>query len=182
VTRPSNHRRLASTFAGAALLLAGCGQGAAPVADGGPSGRYIPRPEVLSLEQLAAAAAKPGGAGLMLNFWATWCPPCLEEMPDLATLSSEVEPKGLPVRAVSIDLAMPIKYETAAAVTAFATDFPIELPVWIFDGDLDALNEALDLPGPVPVTVVFDAEGKVTASHVGRADLATLREMASTVL
>lgn len=180
MTRVSELRRPASSFAVAALLLAGCGQGAATVADGSlPDG--VP-PEVVGLEQLTAAATAPGGRGLMLNFWATWCQPCLEEMPDLATVAREAEARGLPVRAVSIDLPMPYEYETAEAVTAFAEAFPIELPVWIFDGDLDELNEALDLPGPVPYTVVFDAEGRVAASHVGKADLATLREMAGSVL
>lgn len=44
-----------------------------------------------------------GGKVLLLNFWASWCPPCVEETPSLSELAKEFAPKGLVVLAVSVD-------------------------------------------------------------------------------
>lgn len=44
-----------------------------------------------------------GGKVLLLNFWASWCPPCIEETPSLSALAREFGPKGLVVLAVSVD-------------------------------------------------------------------------------
>jgi thiol-disulfide isomerase/thioredoxin len=48
-------------------------------------------------------AAKFNGKLLVLNFWATWCPPCVQETPSLSRLASEFGPKGLVVLALSVD-------------------------------------------------------------------------------
>lgn len=43
------------------------------------------------------------GKGVILNFWATWCPPCIEEMPDLVKLAEQLKPQGIRVVAIAID-------------------------------------------------------------------------------
>jgi thiol-disulfide isomerase/thioredoxin len=102
------------------------------------------------------------GHVLVVNLWATWCGPCVDELPTLAALAAQIQPSGGLVLPISIDT------DGARAVPPFyATHNITNLPVLLDpDGDnLDLLNT-----DGVPVTVIINPEGKLVARLDGGAD------------
>lgn len=70
------------------------------------------------------------GNVILLNFWATWCPPCRKEIPEFITLYNTYKPQGLVVLGVSVDDSLP-------AVKKFTTQFKVNYPVLIGRGRSD---------------------------------------------
>src|ERR1700688_121134 len=88
-----------SIAAGLVLLaLSGCYSGAGPSRIGSAAPDFTVRDSdrAVTLSQLK-------GRVVVLNFWATWCPPCIEEMPSLVQMQQRMKPKGITVLAVSVD-------------------------------------------------------------------------------
>lgn len=105
------------------------------------------------------------GRGLVVNLWATWCPPCVEEMPALATLARAVAPDNIAVLPLSSD------HGGAKAVAAFFTGHHItDLPV-LLDPD-GAAARTLHVAG-LPTSVVIDKQGRERARLEGSADWST---------
>jgi thiol-disulfide isomerase/thioredoxin len=97
---------------------------------------------------------------LILNFWATWCAPCRNEMPLLETLHSDWADRGVSVVGIAVDHPEP--------VVEFAKRFKITYPLLI--GEQDALDAAaaLGVGSPVfPFTVFTDRRGDVVALYIG---------------
>lgn len=82
-------------------------------------------------------------------------------MPELVELRPELEAQGVRLVAVSIDLALPVRIDSAPALATFVEQHGIALPVLAFEGDYDALAETLDLPGGPPCSVLYGAEGEL---------------------
>jgi thiol-disulfide isomerase/thioredoxin len=104
------------------------------------------------------------GKGVVLNFWATWCPPCVAELPSLDRLSQALAGSGIEVVAVSEDLGA----VAAAKVRAYYAAHGIgHLPVLV-----DRYGKAADALGNqgVPETLLIDAQGKVRARFEGGTD------------
>ena len=99
------------------------------------------------------------GQVVLLNFWATWCLPCREEMPLLEKLHRELGPNGLVVLGVNYR-------ESAAAVRAFLKAHGLTFPVVLDDGEA-AKRYAVYA---IPVTFLIDRQGKVAARVVGSRD------------
>ncbi|NIM74716.1 MAG: redoxin family protein [Gammaproteobacteria bacterium] len=100
------------------------------------------------------------GKLVVLNFWATWCPPCLHEIPMFTALQTRYGERGVQFLGVAID--------DAEQVSAFAERVGLNYPT--LHGQLDAIevmsaygNEA----GGLPFTVVIDRQGNVVARHAG---------------
>lgn len=98
------------------------------------------------------------GQIVVLNFWATWCAPCLEEIPDLIALHEELHPHGLSVVGVSLD------EEGEALVRPFVERFGITYPVPLDDG---AVAEAYGGVWALPTTYVIDPEGQIMRRVIG---------------
>jgi thiol-disulfide isomerase/thioredoxin len=136
--------------------------------------------EIVDLAGLEAALARQRGRGVLLNFWAIWCAPCVAELPELVETAREFRDEGGVVLAVSYDLMVPeaTREGTLEEVKRFAAERDIAVPVLIFDGpDLDAINERFDLPGPIPVTLAIDREGRIVDREPDRADRARFDEL-----
>lgn len=91
------------------------------------------------------------GQVVVINFWASWCPPCRHELPGLDALNAEISRQGGRVLAVSIDA-------DPANVRRFVRAHGLKLPVYL-DGP-DGLARRLDLDH-IPYTIVLDRQGGV---------------------
>lgn len=124
-----------------------------------------------TLDGRDASIAATGGDVVVVNFWATWCRPCLKELPALQRLHEEIRPRGGRVLAVSIDA-------DRRNVERFARNHSLVLPM-AHDGPA-GLARSLDLKA-VPLTVVLDRSGAV--AHVStRSDEAGVAETRAAVL
>jgi len=98
----------------------------------------------------------------VLNFWATWCFPCREEMPMLGKLAPEYKDKGTEFVAVSLD-----DEKTQPKIAHFLEKKKIVLPV--FTGATPASLSQFDLAGIVPATVIIDRDGSAVFRILGEA-------------
>jgi len=97
------------------------------------------------------------GKWVLVNYWATWCPPCLEEIPDLIALH-ENKKNNLVVIGVASD------YRNAKQVTDFADGMLISYPIVL--GTPQVINQIGPIQG-LPTTYLFNPEGKMVAQQVG---------------
>jgi peroxiredoxin len=95
------------------------------------------------------------GKVVLVNFWATWCPPCRKEMPDLQALYDKYKDQGFVVLSISD--------EEAAKVSPFVTERNISYPVLLDPGR--KVNEAFVVEG-IPKSFVYDREGKLVAQSI----------------
>ena len=95
------------------------------------------------------------GKVVLVNFWATWCPPCRKEMPDLDTLYNKFKDQGFVVLAISD--------EEAAKVSPFITERKISYPVLLDPGR--KVNDAFIVEG-IPKSFVYDRNGKMVAQSI----------------
>lgn len=102
------------------------------------------------------------GRVVLLNFWATWCVPCREEIPAMQTLARDLGPRGLVVLAVNYE-------EDPETVRAFVRDTALSLPV-LLDRD-GAVARRYRVAG-LPTSFVIDRRGSVVGSVIGFRDWA----------
>jgi peroxiredoxin len=95
------------------------------------------------------------GKVVLVNFWATWCPPCRKEMPDLQALYDKYKDQGFVVLSISD--------EEAAKVSPFITERNISYPVLLDPGR--KVNDAFVVEG-IPKSFVYDREGKLVAQAI----------------
>jgi len=95
------------------------------------------------------------GKVVLVNFWATWCPPCRKEMPDLETLYDKYKDKGLVVLAISD--------EESAKVVPFIAERKIGYPIALDPGG--AVHKAYLVEG-IPKSFVYDRNGKLVAQSI----------------
>lgn len=171
---PVRKVRRSASFGLCLTLALSCGL---PLACSGESaGASVPASgsiQVVDLAGLDAAIAKHRGRGLLLNFWAIWCPPCVAELPELIAVGRELREQGGDVLLVSFDLMVPNDgvQQARTAVEQFAKKRGIDVPIAIYDGpDYDAINARFDLPGSIPATLALDREGRIVDREDGPAD------------
>jgi thiol-disulfide isomerase/thioredoxin len=97
------------------------------------------------------------GRVLILNFWATWCAPCVAEMPSLARLRASTADHGVVLACVT--------RETPETVRAFVAKRGIDVPVYILNGEVPEGFESR----AIPATFVLDKKGNVALRHFGAA-------------
>jgi peroxiredoxin len=95
------------------------------------------------------------GKVVLVNFWATWCPPCRKEMPDLETLYQRFESKGFVVLGISD--------EEAAKVAPFIAARKVTFPVLLDPGR--KVNDLFLVEG-IPRSFVYDREGKLVTQSI----------------
>jgi len=106
------------------------------------------------------------GKVVLLDFWATWCAPCLEEIPHFVEMQQKYGPQGMQVIGISMD-------DNAKPVQAFYQQQKMNYPVAIGDAKLaERYGGVLGLP----VTFVIDREGRIAKKFVGATDTKVIEQ------
>jgi cytochrome c biogenesis protein CcmG, thiol:disulfide interchange protein DsbE len=170
--RPARRAALPAALLLGALLLAGCYGGGGPGrridGTGGPASLAGAPGVSFDLRRLDGAVdslARHRGSVVLMNFWATWCPPCKEEMPALEQLARENRGRGLVV--LGID-----QGESAAAARGFVRAHGITFPV-LLDADQKYASSYVSIG--LPTTVIVGRDGKVVRGIDGAQTLAQFR-------
>lgn len=100
------------------------------------------------------------GKPVLINFWATWCGPCIKEMPDLVALHEEYKAKGALVIGISVDK----DSDVLTLVSDFVKDKKVPYPIIIDNGELE--NAFGGLRG-IPTTFYINKEGTIVKKLVG---------------
>jgi thiol-disulfide isomerase/thioredoxin len=144
----------------------GLGQSAGQGSDGLASSKFweltFDTPEGKPLD-MASFKGKP----LLINFWATWCPPCVEELPLIDRFYRENSAKGWSVLGLAVD--------QKSAVNGFLTKMPLSFPNALAGLSGVELSKSLgNLSGGLPFTVVIGAAGAVLHRKMGLVSLSDL--------
>ncbi len=136
-------------------LLTGCYSGSRPprIGEAAPDFTVQDSARTVSLHELK-------GKVVVLNFWATWCPPCVEEMPSLVNLQSKLKGDGVTVFAVSVDV-------DDAAYKKFLVDHKVDL---LAVRDASQKSNALYGTFKFPETYIIDRQGVVRRKFIGPVD------------
>lgn len=156
-------RRPLLLAAGVGAAAAGLGAGVAwwrlrPQESPLPAGFWESRFERPEGGELALANFR--GKPLVLNFWATWCPPCVTELPLLDAFHTENAAAGWSVVGLAVDSPTPVR--------EFLRKRPLALPVGL--AGLDGIEFGRSLgnqQGGLPFTIVLDRSGVVRSRHLG---------------
>ena len=100
------------------------------------------------------------GKPVLINFWATWCGPCVKEIPDLVALNEEYAAKGALIIGISADR----DDDALTLVSDFTTEHHVPYPIIIDNGDLE---EAFGGLRGYPTTFYVDKTGKIVKKFIG---------------
>lgn len=115
------------------------------------------------------------GKILVVNFWATWCPTCRAEMPDLSAFHRENVKNNITVLGIAVDEAEKVK--------AYVNKIPLAFPVVVSeDKGMDLAQDLGNDFGWLPYTIIINREGKVAKILYGRIDKAKLQAEVNTLL
>jgi peroxiredoxin len=156
------------------ILLSGCYSGGGPKrtidgGSGGPgslAGAPAVSYDVKRLDGRTDGLSRYRGSVVVMNLWATWCPPCREEMPALEQLYRENKAKGIVVLGVD-------QGESAEAAGAFAREHGVTFPI-LLDAD-QQYGRSYAAVG-LPTTVIVGRNGHVVRGIDGQLSLAQMRE------
>lgn len=136
------------------------GSGASEVVDQGVVGQHRPDFALPDLDGDEVDIARFDGDILIVNFWATWCPPCVEEIPMLVDLQEDLGAEGVQVFGVAVEPPEPVR--------EFAADFGIQYPLVADRRQGFDVAAAYGNPhGLMPYTVFVDRSGTIRGVHQG---------------
>jgi thiol-disulfide isomerase/thioredoxin len=107
------------------------------------------------------------GQVIVVNFWATWCPPCREEMPAFSRLQGSLGAKGVQFVGIGID--------SPSAIKEFALQAPVSYPLLVGGtAGMDLMRELGNVNAGLPYTFVFKKSGEPAFAHLGMLSEASL--------
>lgn len=132
-----------------------------PTDEGLAKGETAPDFELMTLDGETARLSDYKGKKVILNFWASWCPPCRAEMPDMQKYYEEQAAKeNVEILAVNLTT----EDRGMEKITAFIEEFNLTFPIPMDrEGDIGKLYQAV----AIPTTYMIDTEGKVRNKIVG---------------
>lgn len=109
------------------------------------------------------------GKTLIVNFWASWCNPCVKEMPELSSLQQEVQRQGIQIIGIGVD--------SEDKIREFSSKHPVSYPLYVSGLEGIELGRQMgNTKGGLPYTLVLDADGNVKKSYLGQLNMAELRK------
>jgi len=138
----------------AGLVITGCTAGSEPTAT---VGNVAPDFQLQNLDGQPITLSGLKGNPVLINFWATWCGPCVSEMPHLQKIHNEWSDRGLVVLAINIG-------DSAAEVEQFLHDHNLSLPVLLDTKEVVAQKYGIR---PIPTTFFLDKDGIIQVKVIG---------------
>jgi thiol-disulfide isomerase/thioredoxin len=125
-----------------------------------PAQVSFPAPDLTltDVQGVSRSLADYRGQVVLVNLWATWCPPCKEEMPVLQSFYDKYKEKGFVILAIDDG-------DPTADVLQFVKDYELTFPVWL-DPTYQATDHAFHAPG-LPTSFVIDRSGTIQLTWVG---------------
>ena len=109
------------------------------------------------------------GKILVVNFWATWCPPCVEEMPELVDLQKEMASRNVQIVGIGID--------SASNISEFSQKHRIDYPLYVAGSNGTELSKQLgNQIGALPFTILINVDGRIEKTYLGRLKFDRLRQ------
>jgi thiol-disulfide isomerase/thioredoxin len=109
------------------------------------------------------------GRSLVVNFWATWCAPCVDEMPELNELQEELTATNTQILGIGID--------SASNIADFGGKYGIHYPLYVAGvNGTERARQFGNQAGGLPYTVLIDKNGTVRKTYLGRLDMSELRK------
>ena len=103
------------------------------------------------------------GKVILLDFWATWCVPCKQEIPGFIELQKKYGARGLQIVGLSVD-------DPLSKAKEYAAQMKMNYPVLLAEGT-EQILEAYDPIPSIPVSIVIDRRGRIVARHLGIASM-----------
>jgi thiol-disulfide isomerase/thioredoxin len=151
----------------AAGVWFGIRQHAGPAADDAALAGLFSQ-SMVDVEGHAQPLAQWRGKMLLVNFWATWCPPCVQEMPELSALQKQARGAGLQVIGIGID--------TPSAIAEFSQKLPVSYPLYVGGmGATDISRQLGNQSAALPYTVLIDSAGHIVKRYRGRLQIEAVR-------
>jgi thiol-disulfide isomerase/thioredoxin len=141
------------------LLVLGCACGSA-------QSRKTPNLDFQDLDGNKHRLADPRGSIAVVNFWATWCGPCREELPMLSRLTQQYASRNVRFISISAD-EDPSSRKQRDKINKFLNDQKPAMEIWV-GADLDAL-ERCGLGQLLPATMILDSNGQIVSRIEGQA-------------
>lgn len=142
-----------------------------PTAEGLAKGEKAPDFQLTTLDGEEVALSDYEGQKVLLNFWATWCPPCRAEMPHMQTYYEEqAEDKNVVILAVNLTTKDKGLGKIEEFVEEFALEFPIPMDV---EGDVGSTYQAVS----IPTSYMIDTKGRIQNKVVGPMDESMMEQL-----
>ena len=103
------------------------------------------------------------GKVILLDFWATWCVPCKQEIPGFIELQKKYGDRGLLIIGLSVDDSMNM-------AKTYATQMKMNYPILLAEGKEDILKAYDPIPS-IPVSIIIDRGGRIVSRHLGIASM-----------
>jgi thiol-disulfide isomerase/thioredoxin len=133
------------------------------------TGNYFFTQSLPDVNNNSEKLSKWQGKLLLVNFWATWCAPCVEEMPELSELQQKQDFKNLQVIGIGID--------SAANIREFAAKHHITYPLYVAGMAGTELSKQMgNQQGGLPFTLLITPDGQVKKTYLGRLNMDAVRK------